>query len=139
MKIIFLFLLLGSTFQGFSQSDFEIKTSENDRLIKTLNSAVQIAEHRENYLSVKVFILDNGPGSGNSPSCEVSHNVLIAVSEFETAPRQNAFDIGPFINPEFISWSEISEYNKSFEMEYGDFDERKKIVLNVDIKNLKIK
>ncbi len=60
-------------------------------------------ENRENNLSVRVYIIDNGSGSaGIEEGHEVSHNLLIAVSEFDEEPNQNLFDIGPFFNPKFL-------------------------------------
>lgn len=138
MKIVVLLLLFAPMYLMHGQPDFKIQKSGNERLIKALNNAEQIAKNNENYLSVRVYKLDNGPGSAESESCEVSHNILVAVSEFDTAPMQNVFEIGPFINPEFLSWSEVKEYERSFVIEYGDYDNRKKTGLRVNIDNLKV-
>jgi hypothetical protein len=116
-----------------SQSNFRIGTSDNDRLVKALNNIKQVAENKETYLSVRVYILDNGIGSAGNPSSEVSHDVLVAVSEFDDAPMQNLFEIGPFINPKFIKWVEVNQYNKSFEIEHGNFHERKRIKFKAHI------
>ena len=124
---------------SFGQNELKIKKSENIRLIKILNNSELIGEDRENNLSVKIYTVDNGTGSAGFPSSEVSHNLLIAVSEFDEEPNQNLFEIGPFYNPKFEKWNCINETEKEFIIEYGIYDNRKTIKLKINIKELKIK
>jgi hypothetical protein len=80
----------------FGQNELKIEKSENAKLIKVLNNSELIGENRENYLSVRIYKIDNGSGSAGIPEGhEVSHNLLIAVSEFDEKPNQNIFEIGP--------------------------------------------
>tara|TARA_R110002051_G_scaffold80265_5_gene144105 strand:- start:90 stop:452 length:363 start_codon:yes stop_codon:yes gene_type:complete len=117
----------------------KISQSDNFRLIKVLNNSNLIAEYRGNWIAVRVYKTDNGSDSaGLTVGHEVSHNLLIAVSEFDENPNQNVFEIGPFLNPKFITWSELNEYEKEFEVEYGVFDQRKKLKLAFNINKLKI-
>lgn len=120
------------------QDKLKIKTSKNTRLIKVLNSSELISENRKEWLSARIYKIDNGTASAGLPSSEVSHNLLVAVSEFDEEPNQNLFEIGPFYNPKFIKWNGNKEYEKSFEIRYGAFDNRKTIKLKVNIKELKL-
>ena len=121
---------------SFGQNELKIEKSENPRLIKILNNSELIGENRENYLSVRIYKIDNGTGRAGLESYEVSHNLLIAVSEFDEEPNQNLFEIGPFYNPEFIKWTDIKEYEREFTIEYGIYDQRKTIKMKININEL---
>jgi hypothetical protein len=121
---------------SFGQDELKIEKSENPRLIKILNNSELIGDNRENYLSVRIYKIDNGTGSAGLESYEVSHNLLIAVSEFDEEPNQNLFEIGPFYNPEFIKWTDIKEYEREFTIEYGIYDQRKTIKMKININEL---
>ena len=121
---------------SFGQNQLKIAKSENDRLIKVLNNSELIGENRENYLSVKIYTIDNGTGSAGFSSSEVSHNLLIAVSEFDEEPNRNIFEIGPFYNPKFMKWTDKEEYEKIFEIEYGIYNNRKTVKLKININEL---
>ncbi len=123
---------------SFGQNKLKIEKSEISRLIKVLNNSELIGENRENYLSVKIYTIDNGTGSAGFESCEVSHNLLIAVSEFDEEPNQSLFEIGPFYNPKFIKWTDKEEYEKEFEVEYGIYNNRKTVKLKININELKL-
>ncbi|OZV70119.1 hypothetical protein [Winogradskyella aurantia] len=141
MKIkstLILVLIICLTQISFGQNKLKIEKSENSRLTKVLNNSELIGENRENYLSVKIYTIDNGTGSAGLESCEVSHNLLIAVSEFDEEPNQNLFEIGPFYNPKFIKWTEIKEYEREFEVEFGIYNNRKTVRLKVNINELKL-
>ena len=141
MKIkstLILVLIICLTQISFGQNKLKIEKSENSRLTKVLNNSELIGENRENYLSVKIYTIDNGTGSAGLESSEVSHNLLIAVSEFDEEPNQNLFEIGPFYNPKFIKWTEIKEYEREFEVEFGIYNNRKTVRLKVNINKLKL-
>jgi hypothetical protein len=131
-------LIIFLTQISFGQNKLKIEKSENSRLTKVLNNSELIGENRENYLSVKIYTIDNGTGSAGFESCEVSHNLLIAISEFDEEPNQNLFEIGPFYNPKFIKWTEIKEYEREFEVEFGIYNNRKTVRLKVNINELKL-
>jgi len=120
------------------QDKLKIENSENSRLIKVLNNSELIGENRVNYLSVRIYRIDNESGSAGFLSSEVSHNLLIAVSEFDEEPNQSLFEIGPFYNPKFLKWTGEKEYEKEFEIEYGAYDNRKYVKLKVTINELKM-
>ena len=123
---------------SFGQNELKIEKSEDSRLIKVLNNSELIGENRENYLSVKIYTIDNGTGSAGFESSEVSHNLLIAVSEFDEEPNQSLFEIGPFYNPKFMKWTYVKEYEKKFEVEYGVYKNRKIVKLKININELKM-
>ena len=124
---------------SFGQNELKIEKSKNDRLIKVLNNSELIGENRENYLSVRIYKIENGSGSaGFEEGHEVSHNLLIAVSEFDEEPKQNLFEIGPFYNPKFVKLTGNKEYQKEFEIEYGAYGNRKVVKLKVNIIDLKM-
>ena len=120
------------------QEKLSIEKSKNSRLIKVLNTAELIAENSESYLSVIIYKINNGTGSARFPSSEVSHNLLIAVSEFDEEPKQNLFEIGAFYNPTFLKWNGEKEYQKEFEIMYGALDNKMSLKLHIDINELKI-
>lgn len=121
------------------QEKVKINKSVNNRLIKVLNNSELIGENKEYYLSVRIYKIDNGSGSaGIKEGNEVSHNLLIAVSEFDEEPNQNLFEIGPFYNPKFVKWTKKKEYQKEIEIEYGAYDNRKSIKLKININELKM-
>ena len=111
--IVLFSLCLANTTCG--QSDFKISQSNNSFLIKTLNSSTLIAENRENLISVRIYTLDNDSASAGFESCEVSYNLMIAISEFDENPNQNVFEIGPFINPKFVNWTKSQDHEKTIE------------------------
>ena len=122
---------------SYGQDKLKIEKSENSRLIKVLNNSELIGGNRENNLSVRIYKIDNGSGSAGIPEGhEVSHNLLIAVSEYDEQPLQNLFEIGPFYNPKFIKWTGINESQKEFEIEYGTYSIGKSIKLKVNINEL---
>ena len=98
LKYFILFISFFATSHiNAQENQIVIDEFENDKLVKALNSVEKLSVNREKYLSVKIYRLDNGSGRGNSPSCEVSHNLLIATSAFDEAPEQHLLEIGEFI------------------------------------------
>lgn len=124
----------------FAQESLKISTSGNEKLIKALNNSALLAQNKDSFLSVKIYALDNGSGSAGFESCEISHNLLIAVSEFGKNPNQNLFEVGPFLNPQFEKWTKISNNTKEFDINYKIDDKLMSVKLKVDIdKLIKIK
>lgn len=119
----------------FGQDVLTINKLESHRLTKILNNVMKISENREGEISVKIYKIDNGSGSAHNETCEVSHNLLIAVSEYDEYPKQNLFEVGPFYNPKIIKL-ESQERHKLFTVEYGEFDSRKSVKMKVSIDDL---
>lgn len=138
-KIFILILVLFSGIpKGFAQAEIHVEPIESVSLIKVLNNAKEIGNDREGNISARIYILDNGPSSANIPEGhEVSHNVLIAVSEYDEYPTQNLFSVGPFYNPKLKSLDSDTS-SKVIQIEYGPFDERQSIEMKLDIKELQL-
>ena len=137
LKALAVFTIGFYSLSCFSQGHHKIEKKTNKELIHILNSSKQLSENSENYLSVRIYEIDNGSGSTGFPeSHEVSYDLLIAVSAFDENPEQVVFEIGPFINPKFLRWTNTSGYSKDFEVEFGPVSRRESIRLMVDLKNL---
>lgn len=136
-KIIFgLFLIIFTS--AFGQTDYHISSSSNADLVKLLNNLKLLSENNEAYLSVRIYKSPNPEGSAPNSCCEISHDLYVAVSAFDEDPEQNLFILSSLLNPEFIKWSKIEKYNRSFQIEHGAADKRKIINLNADLKELNI-
>jgi len=138
LQILILTIILTSSNKIIGQQELKIKKLQNESLIKVLNNSQLIAENRENWISVRIYKVDNGSRSAGFESGEVSHNLLIAISRFDENPEQNLFEIGPFYNPDFQKWIELKDYVKIFEIIYGGLDNRKKIKLKVNLIKLEL-
>jgi len=88
---------------SFGQNKLKIKKSENFRLSQVLNNSELIEENRENYLAVRIYKIENETGSTQFLNSEITHNLLVAVSEFDEEPNQSLFEIGTLYNSKFIS------------------------------------
>lgn len=119
------------------QNEIKIKKSEDLNLVKVLNKAEFVSKFTDEYLSVKVYQIDNGTGSAGFPSSEVSHSYLIAVSEFDETPNHSLFEIGPFYYSSTINWNGKGTTAKEFEIEYGALKDRKVAEFVVSIQELK--
>lgn len=143
MKIFKAILLLTFGFFSIScssQKNLDVTKSTNTELVRVLNSSEQIAVNTEDYLSVRIYKIDNGAGSAGLPeSHEVNHTLLIAVSSFDEYPDQVLYKIGPFFNPEFIAWTNNNEHSKEFQIAYGMLENRKTVNLVVDTNKLEYK
>ncbi len=93
------------------------------KLTKILNNSILIADTTANYLSLRIYTIDNGTASAGYPSSEVSHNLLLAISGFDEAPDQNLFEIGPFYDPRFVEWN-IMEDAQRFSIDFLEFGSR---------------
>ncbi len=134
---LFLILTFLSLSNSFSQSKMKIDKLDNSRLVKVLNNAELLKETKTTELSIRIYRIDNEPGSAGFANGEVTHNLLVAVSEFDEYPIQSLFEIGPFYNPVFKKWTE-TDLRKAFVIEFGLFDQRKSIILAANIKELKM-
>jgi hypothetical protein len=139
-RILFLIVVFTVCFIqiSFGQNELEIYKSDNSELIEILNDSELIETNRENYLSIRIYTIDNEAGSAGFSNSEISSNLLIAVSEFDEEPNQSLFEIGPFLNPNFVKWLLNKEYEKEFEIEYGTHNNRKTVKLRININELKV-
>lgn len=137
MKYIIIGILnLFGLFQLGAQTNVEIIQSKNSSLIQALNRAEIIAENREPWLMVRIYRVDNGIGSAGFSSSEVSHSILVAVSEIDDAPQEELFIAGPFLNPIFLQWEENEKDAKIFGVLVGTANNRKKLIFQVSLEGL---
>lgn len=137
-KLTLILFVIGMLQTLYSQDQFKIDESNNSRLIKILNNSELIGDIVTDYVSVRIYKMDNGSGSAGHESCEVSFNLLVAVSEFGEYPNQNLFEIGQLYNPKFINWNHTEDSKIEFQIEHGNFNNRKTITLAVNVEELKL-
>ena len=119
------------------QEKLEINKINDSSLIKILNNSELLSETETELFKARIYQLDNGTGSAGFETSEVSHNLLIAISEFDEEPKQSLFESGPFLNPRFMRWN-IQKDKLSFIIEHGIFDDRKQLNLRIDINDVTI-
>ena len=130
--VSFLFCLLIAGI-SFGQDQVNITSLSDKRLIHALNSSELLAENRDYYLAVRIYAIDNGTASAGFSSSEVSHSLLIAISEFDEQPKQSLFEVGPFLNPKFLAWGHQDEQTKEFSIEHGLAKNRQVIYFKASI------
>ncbi|GAB5525104.1 MAG: hypothetical protein Roseis2KO_29760 [Roseivirga sp.] len=134
----YLFLLTCFFLVNFSlraQNDLEVTQVRSSKLVELLNNVEFIHRGRTEHYIIRLYKLHNGAGSAGFRNGEVSHNLYVAISEFDEAPDQNLFEIGPFLNPTFLKWEEAKDQGV-FHLEYGPASQRMTIKITVDIENL---
>lgn len=120
-----------------AQNDLEINRVKSARLVEIFNNVEFFQRGRTKDYIIRLYKLHNGSGSAGYRSGEVSYNLFVAISEFDEAPDQNLFEIGPFYNPVFKEWKD-GEKEGIFIIEYGPADDRSTVALSVDIYTLRI-
>lgn len=136
----YLFLLTCFFLINFSlraQNDLEVRQVRSSKLVELLNNVEFIQRGRTEHYIIRLYKLHNGAGSAGFRNGEVSHNLYVAISEFDETPDQNLFEIGPFLNPTFLKWEEDKDRG-IFHLEFGPANKRSIIKLAVDIQNLAI-
>ncbi len=119
--------------------DIKIAKIDNADLIKFANNSELIAEtDAAQNLIIKIFKLDNGPGSAGYENGEVTHNMIIAVSEYDEYPLQNLFVVSEFYALKFADWSNATKNSITAKAEYGPAHNRKTIKLRIALDEIKI-
>ena len=96
-KYVLLLCLIFFFLSGFCQSVSEVK---DKKIVGILSRVDTLILKRGNDLFLSIFQVNNGPGSaGLSESHEVSHDLIICVSEYDEYPEKRIFRIGPFFDP----------------------------------------
>lgn len=134
MKRYILFILCFTVFYQIinGQSDLKTEKIKDDRLVKILNGLTLFSEKKTNDLSIKIFSVDNEPGSAGHDSGEITHDLYIAVSQFDEYPLQNVFNIGQFYNPKLINWTGEEIY-QIISIEHGEISDRQTIKIKITI------
>ena len=130
---MFLMLLLNFTL-AFGQ-EIEINKIEDYNLVKLINGIELLSEKRTDDLSLRIFKLANLPGSAGYASSEVIHDLLIAVSEYDELPDQSVFRVSSFYNPKIMDWK-TENLEPVVLIEYGPYDERKQLTIQISLQKI---
>ena len=119
--------------------DIKISKINDVNLVKFANNSKMIANTQAaRDISVRIFLLGNEPGSAGNENGEVTHDFIIAVSEFDEYPKQNLFVISSFYNPSFVEWSDIERSSICAKAEYGPYNDKKTIKFRISIDEIKV-
>jgi len=130
------FLLIATI--GCAQ-EHEISSIKDSDLVKFANSSDLIASSKDAQdISVKIYLLHNDPGSAGYNSGEVTHNIIVAISEYGEYPKQSLFVISEFYNPSFINWSNVEKNAISAQVKYGSFNNTMVLKLRITIDGITI-
>ena len=114
------------TVSGFGQSVRELKEKN---VVDILGHVDTIIFKRGNHLFLRIFQVNNGPGSaGLSEGHEVSHDLIICVSEYDEYPKKRIFRIGPFYDPEIAGEKDLRK-GYVLEIQHGVQRTRGRIVV----------
>jgi hypothetical protein len=133
--IIFVFIFNVSC---FAQETGTIEQIKNSEIVKIFNQVELLKEFKTENLAIRIFILGNESGSAGFNNGEITHNIYIAVSEFDELPNQSLFCIKNLYAME-IENIDYSNDNYAFmEISYIKNDKKKhekyKITINEIIK-----
>jgi hypothetical protein len=138
MKLIGILALCILSSSLFAQEN-EVAKATNSELIKFANSSNLIASTQEaQNIRIRIYTLHNEPGSAAYATGEVTHNILVSVSEYDEYPRQNLFIVSEFLSPSFQKWSGTKNDSATAIIEYGPYNARKSIKLKISINNVMI-
>ncbi|WP_020402242.1 hypothetical protein [Gracilimonas tropica] len=134
-KALLPLLALFFTTAVFAQDSTSITKSDDYELTKLLNELVVLENYKTDDLSIRIFKVGNASGSAGFASGEISHLLYITTSEFDEAPEQHLFTVGPFLNPEIDT---ISETNSGVQLKVfsGKYDERFIKTYMVSLRNI---
>jgi hypothetical protein len=69
--------------------------------------------------AIHIFRRGNGPGSAQfKEGSESTHNVIIAVSEYDEFPDTKVFSIGPFYAPKIVGGKDLKDHYE-IEIDHG--------------------
>jgi hypothetical protein len=126
-------VLFSIIFSGHCYSQ-QIKEIKEVSLVNTLGNIDTAFFRKTKQMVISVYRLNNGPGSANfRESDEVSHNLLISVSEYGEYPANKVFSLGPFINPVILEEKDLAD-KYVFSIRHGAAKKRKvnKALLSVN-------
>ncbi len=135
-SILFILLFL-SLSQAMAQTNPKIEEVKNETLVALLNNIRLIGETRTKEISIRVYTADNSSGSAGFANGEITQNLLVAVTEYDEAPDQNLFEIGPFFKPVFKEWLKNPDKGV-FIIEYLENQTVRKLTLAASIDSMSI-
>lgn len=103
---------------SFFSKEPEVKKIEIDSQIDLFNSIRMYRSIDSKHFRVKVFLLDNKPGSaGIVGTGEISSRLFFGISEFDEYPKQSLFEINNLVNPK-IKGKKINDENIELTIEH---------------------
>nr|WKN35224.1 hypothetical protein K4G66_22865 [Tunicatimonas sp. TK19036] len=137
MKYSLSLMLLLSFTLAYGQ-DIEINKVEEYDLVYLINGIKELSNEQTDDLSLRMFSIANLPGSAGNASGEVTHDLLIAVSEYDEAPNQSLFRISSFYNPKIMEWK-MDNPEPIVVIEYGPYNDRKAIEIQIGLQKIALK
>ena len=131
-----LMLLLNFTL-AFGQ-EIKINKIEDYDLVHLINEIVELSTKQTDDLSLRIFSLANLPGSAGYASSKATHDLLIAVSEYDELPDQSVFRISSFYNPKITEWKTETPEPVVL-IEYGPYNDRKEITIQIGLREITLK
>ena len=123
-------------YREIKKDEISIEKIENHEIQELLNGLEILKEFKTTELSVRIIALGNLPGSAGFANGEITHDLFIAVSEFDELPEQNLFRISEFYNPK-IETIDSSDIKKPIiEISFGNSTERRRIKFDLTINEL---
>lgn len=119
-----------------NENDISIEKIENFEIQELLNGIEILKEFKTAELSVRIMALGNLPGSAGFVNGEITHDLFIAVSEFDELPKQNLFRISELYNPKFESIEPLEDTKLMIEISFGKLGERERIKFELTIDEL---
>ena len=132
MKILFINISIILSALSYGQT-IEIKTIDNNEIVRLLNGAVSFSTNKTADLYFKVYSLSNEPGSAGYANGEVTEKLYIAVSEDGEWPDQKVYVVGSFYAPKAIKWDNRNPKHPEFTIEYGEYNAKKKLTLIIGL------
>ena len=130
-------MILLSFTLAFGQ-DIEINKVEDYDLVYLINGIEELSNEQTDDLSLRIFSIANLPGSAGNASGEVTHDLLIAVSEYDEVPGQSLFRISSFYNPKIMEWK-MDNPEPIVVVEYGSYKDRKVTTIQIGLQKIALK
>jgi hypothetical protein len=125
---------------GFAQK-VKYNSVNNEDLVYVLNNIEKKIEfiNTDQTLYVKVYVVADPSGSAHTPDTdEITNTLYIATSEDGEAPEQHLYKLTSVYDPKIISWTKSAKHPQLI-FSYGPADKRKKVIVSIELKELKIK
>lgn len=136
MKSIIVIIAFFFNVTCFAQKTVQIeRISEND-IVKIFNQVELLKEFKTENLAIRVFQLGNEPGSAGFNSGEITHNVYIAVSEFDEFPNQSLFCIKNLYALEIEKTDSSNDNFGLLEISHIEDDKRKHEKFKININEI---
>jgi hypothetical protein len=114
----------------------QIEQVKENEIINIFNQVELLKEFKTENLSIRVFQLGNEPGSADLNSGEITHNIYIAVSEFDEFPNQSLFCMKNLYATEIEKTDSSNDNFALLEISYIDNGKRKHEQLKITINEI---